>query len=185
MATVQPGAPAVHARGRRLGGARRGFRPRHPAHPRDPGTVRAATRTGRSARLRGPSRTGPEGPASGTPSRSSWTAGASAAWPAGAVVVILSDGWDRGDVAVLAEQMARIHSARPQGHLGQPPQGRPRLPAPRAGHGRRASARGRVPLRPQLRVPRGARPRHLRRSRRARDRMKASGPGQELAKPET
>ena len=27
----------------------------------------------------------------------------------GAVVVILSDGWDRGDPAVLAEQMARLH----------------------------------------------------------------------------
>ena len=27
----------------------------------------------------------------------------------GAVVVLLSDGWDRGDVAVLAEQMQRIH----------------------------------------------------------------------------
>lgn len=27
----------------------------------------------------------------------------------GAVVVVLSDGWDRGDVAVLAEQMRRIH----------------------------------------------------------------------------
>lgn len=27
----------------------------------------------------------------------------------GAVVVVLSDGWDRGDVAVLAEQMQRIH----------------------------------------------------------------------------
>ena len=27
----------------------------------------------------------------------------------GAVVVILSDGWDRGDPEVLAEQMARLH----------------------------------------------------------------------------
>jgi uncharacterized protein with von Willebrand factor type A (vWA) domain len=27
----------------------------------------------------------------------------------GAVVVILSDGWDRGDPAVLAEQLARLH----------------------------------------------------------------------------
>ena len=27
----------------------------------------------------------------------------------GAVVVVLSDGWDRGDPAVLAEQMARLH----------------------------------------------------------------------------
>ncbi len=27
----------------------------------------------------------------------------------GAVVVILSDGWDRGDPEVLGEQMARLH----------------------------------------------------------------------------
>jgi uncharacterized protein with von Willebrand factor type A (vWA) domain len=27
----------------------------------------------------------------------------------GAVVVILSDGWDQGDVSILAEQMQRIH----------------------------------------------------------------------------
>ena len=27
----------------------------------------------------------------------------------GAVVVILSDGWDRGDASTLAEQMARLH----------------------------------------------------------------------------
>ena len=83
----------------------------------------------------------------------------------GAVVVILSDGWDRGDVAVLAEQMSRIAATRPQGHLGQPPQGRTRLPTSGQGHGRRAPARGRVPLGPQLRVPGRARPRHLRRSR--------------------
>ena len=27
----------------------------------------------------------------------------------GAIVVVLSDGWDRGDPEVLAEQMARLH----------------------------------------------------------------------------
>jgi uncharacterized protein with von Willebrand factor type A (vWA) domain len=27
----------------------------------------------------------------------------------GAIVVVLSDGWDRGDPAVLAEQMQRLH----------------------------------------------------------------------------
>ncbi len=29
-------------------------------------------------------------------------------WPAGAIVVILSDGWDRGDPAVLGEQVQRL-----------------------------------------------------------------------------
>ena len=35
--------------------------------------------------------------------------GACAAWPAAPIVVILSDGWDRGDPDVLAEQMQRLH----------------------------------------------------------------------------
>ena len=29
----------------------------------------------------------------------------------GAIVVVLSDGWDRGDPEVLAEQMERLHRA--------------------------------------------------------------------------
>ena len=38
----------------------------------------------------------------------------------GAVVVILSDGWDRGDPEVLAEQMQRLQPGRPPRRLGEP-----------------------------------------------------------------
>ena len=41
--------------------------------------------------------------------RASTTSGACGAWPGARCVVILSDGWDRGDPALLAEQMARLH----------------------------------------------------------------------------
>ena len=50
----------------------------------------------------------------------------------GAVVVICSDGWERGDPALLAEQMAQLSPAGAPGDLGQP--------APRAA-GLRAAAR--------------------------------------------
>ena len=42
----------------------------------------------------------------------STTSGASAGMARGAVVVIFSDGWDRGDPEVLAEQMARLAGSR-------------------------------------------------------------------------
>ena len=38
----------------------------------------------------------------------------------GAVVVILSDGWDRGDPEELAEQMERLHRVALPGGVGQP-----------------------------------------------------------------
>ena len=41
----------------------------------------------------------------------------------GAVVVILSDGWDRGDPDVLAEQMAAAAPGRPPGGVGEPAEG--------------------------------------------------------------
>ena len=62
----------------------------------------------------------------------------------GAVVVILSDGWDRGEPEVMAEQMAAPASGRLPGHLGQPAQGVAGLCAARAGHGRRHALHRRV-----------------------------------------
>ena len=59
----------------------------------------------------------------------------------GAVVVILSDGWDRGDPDVLAEQMARLAPGRPPGGVGQPAQGVARLRAAGAGNGGGAALR--------------------------------------------
>ena len=42
----------------------------------------------------------------------------------GAVVVIVSDGWDRGDPALLGREMERLRPAGPPHRLGQPAQGR-------------------------------------------------------------
>ncbi len=44
----------------------------------------------------------------------------------GAVVVILSDGWDRGDPDELAEEMQRLAPRRPPHRLGQPAEGHAR-----------------------------------------------------------
>src|SRR3712207_7562060 len=46
---------------------------------------------------------------------------------------------------------ATPEQARLQGDLGESAKVRPRLPTPRGRHGRRAPARGYIPLRPQLR----------------------------------
>ncbi len=59
----------------------------------------------------------------------------------GAVVVILSDGWDRGDPADLAEQMTRLSARRPPRRVGQPAQGHPGLRAAGARNGGRPPVR--------------------------------------------
>ena len=51
----------------------------------------------------------------------------------GAVVVVFSDGWERGDAALLGEQMARLQPDRAPRGLGQP--------APRQGRATRPSSR--------------------------------------------
>ena len=59
----------------------------------------------------------------------------------GATVVILSDGWDRGDPEALAEQMARLAPGRVQDRVGEPAQGQPGLRAARARNGGGAAVR--------------------------------------------
>ena len=59
----------------------------------------------------------------------------------GAVVVILSDGWDRGDPDELAEQMQRLRPRRPPHRVGQPAEGHAGLRAAGAGNGRRPAVR--------------------------------------------
>ena len=53
----------------------------------------------------------------------------------GAVVVILSDGWDRGDPEVLGAQMARLHRVTRTDHLGEPAEGVAGLRAARPRNG--------------------------------------------------
>ena len=109
-------------------GADRGLRARHPAdpdHPRD-GAARPGRRDGRGRRRarrrrrRHPARRAAE--AVPRPWGQRGTA-------RGAVVVVLSDGWERGDAALLGEQMAPPAPAGAPGGLGQPAQGRARLRA--------------------------------------------------------
>ena len=76
----------------------------------------------------------------------------------GAVVVVFSDGWERGDAELLGEQMARLQADRAPRHLGQPAprQGRLRAAPGRCRGG--AAALRRLPRRPlagDLRRPDG------------------------------
>ena len=59
----------------------------------------------------------------------------------GADVVILSDGWDRGDPDQLAEQMQRLAPGRPPADLGQPAEGVAGLRPARPGNGGRPALR--------------------------------------------
>ena len=59
----------------------------------------------------------------------------------GAVVVILSDGWDRGDPEVLGEQMARLAPCRVPDRVGEPAQGDAGVRTARRGDGSGPPAR--------------------------------------------
>ena len=58
----------------------------------------------------------------------------------GAVVVILSDGWERGDPALVAREMERLRRARAPDRVGQPARKRSRLRGARRWPGRGPSA---------------------------------------------
>ena len=67
----------------------------------------------------------------------------------GAVVVILSDGWERGDPTVIADQMARLSRRGLQGGVGQPTQGVAWLRPPGPRYGRSAAVHRRIHRRSQ------------------------------------
>ena len=73
----------------------------------------ARSRRGDPPRRRPRWSTGRAAPGSATGCGSSTTSGAQRGMARGAIVVILSDGWDRGDPAVMAEQMARLSRVAP------------------------------------------------------------------------
>ena len=142
---LRPGPAAL--RPRRRGRAGRGSRrsPSAPGSPGSPASCRAATPTSRCARpaaQRG--RLVGRHPPGRRAAAPSTTSGACGAWPAGAVVVILSDGWDRGDPEVLAEQMARLAPGGPPGGVGEPAEGHARLRAAGPGNGGGPALRRRV-----------------------------------------
>ena len=67
----------------------------------------------------------------------------------GAVVVVASDGWERGDTTVLAEQMPRLHRLAHRVVWVQPAQGPARLRAPHRRDGRGVTVRRRSRRRSQ------------------------------------
>ena len=75
----------------------------------------------------------------------------------GAVVVILSDGWDRGDPDAARRAGPAAAPRRPPARVGQPAQGPARLRAGGPWHGGRPAPRRRAGRRPLPRVARGAR----------------------------
>ena len=87
-------------------GRGRGVRARHPAHADHARAVVARSRRRARAPPRGGWPTGRAAPGSARASRAFNDRWGVRGMARGAVVVILSDGWDRGDPGVLAEQMA-------------------------------------------------------------------------------
>ena len=99
----------------------------------------------------------------------------------GAVVVILSDGWERGDPTLVGREMARLAPARAPDRVGQPARERERVLRAGRRHGRGAAALRRAGQRPQLR---GAR-RGGRGDRRARRCGAAGRAGDAVGRPRT
>jgi len=91
-----------------FGRARRGLLLRHPADPGNRGDGLQAAGRGAGTGRRGPPSTGTAGPGSGTAWTPSSAAGARRGLCRGGIVVICSDGLDRGDPEVLAAAMERL-----------------------------------------------------------------------------
>ena len=104
-------------------GPGRGVRARHPAHPPHPraGHPRSRRRPA-PGRRRGRRLVGRHPAGRGAAARST-TAGASGAWPGAPSVVILSDGWDRGDPARARRRDGPPAPGRPPHRVGQPAEG--------------------------------------------------------------
>ena len=134
----------------------RGVHARHPADPPHPRAVDPRPRRGAARRDRRRCADWSGGTRLGDGLAEFNDGGACAGMARGATVVVLSDGWDRGDPGVLAEQMARLRPCRVPGRVGQPAQGVARLRAAGAGHGRRAALRRRVRRGPLARRARSA-----------------------------
>jgi uncharacterized protein with von Willebrand factor type A (vWA) domain len=72
----------------------------------------------------------------------------------GAVIVMLSDGWERDDPERVGREMARLQRLAHRIGLGQPTLGRVRIRSPCGGNGGRAAVLRRLPQRPPRGRPR-------------------------------
>ena len=118
LAALRARLPCARARGDR------GLHPRHPADPGHPRAAAAATPTRRWPRCPTSSRTGAAAPGSARTCRQFLDRYGQRGTARGAVVVIVSDGWERGDCAAAGRADGPAAPARPPGGLGQPAPGR-------------------------------------------------------------
>ena len=88
-------------------------------------------------------------------SRSS-TASTAAGSAAASMVILLSDGWDRGEPEEMAEEMARLARTRVPRRVAEPARRRPALRAAHARHEGRDAARGPAAARQLARLAGGA-----------------------------
>ena len=145
---------ALRGDGRRAAG--RGVRVRHAAHARDADAADQGSRprdardrtTGRGLGGRHPDRRVARALLDGWSQRAALR---------GAVVVLCSDGLERGDPELLRAQMARLRRLAHRVVWVNPLKGSPAVRAARPRHGRGAAERRRVPVGSQPREHRGAR----------------------------
>ena len=130
------------------GGRRRDVHASAPGSPTSPARCAAGTPSGRWSRPARPSRTGPAAPGWARRCEIFLDRWGQRGLARGAVVVVFSDGWERGDPSLLAEQMARLQPGRAPGGLGQPAPRQARLRAGPAGRGGGAALRRRLRGRP-------------------------------------
>ena len=143
----RPAAAAVRPRPGADGGADRGVLLRHPPDAHHAASCAAATRTRRStASGRHRRRLVRRARASGPRSTSSTSAGRAACCASSGIVLVVSDGWDRGDAdARWASETARLRRNCHRLIWLNPLAGAAELPAAGGGHGRGVSAHRRVP----------------------------------------
>ena len=143
------GTVEVFTIGTRLTRVTRALRPPRPRAGADRGRAR-------------PCRTGPAAPGSGETLQVFLDRWGQRGMARGAVVVVFSDGWERGDPALLAEQMARLQRIAHRVVWVNPHRGKAGYEPVQSGRARGPAARRRLPRRPLAgdlrRADRGDRP---------------------------
>ena len=126
-------------------GADRGVRLRHAPDAGDPPAARPRPRPGPHAGRGRRSPTGPAARASASRSASSTSAGRAASCARSGIVVVVSDGWDRGSAELVAQRDGPPAAELPPPGLAESAGRRGRLPAAGGRHGRRLPVPRRLP----------------------------------------
>ena len=151
--TLRPRHVALRPRPRGRAVPRRSLRHRDTPHATDAGAVVSRPRCGHDDRGSGGAGLVGRVRDSGRACASSTIASAFAGMARGAEVIVMSDGWDRGDPEELGAQMSRLHRVAHRVVWMNPLKADPAIRAAGPGHGRRTPARRPLPPRPRHGLP--------------------------------